>query len=131
MFSSVTALRGELRDGLVAAVPAEWEVVKDLMAANVSLVPAVYLEFQSLSGEADGVPLPRGQMAAAVDIIVVDPRTADGEAEAAIEEEVVPVIAWLDGLDDIGWSTATKIRQETGPLSWRISTIALVNLTDN
>ena len=129
MLSSVTALRAELEERLRAAIPEDWEIVKALAAANVGLVPAVYIEFQTLSADADGAPLPRGQMAAAVDIVVADPRTADELAEDAIEEEIVPVLAMLDAHDDIGWSTATKIRLDAGPLAWRISTIALVNLT--
>lgn len=128
MFSSIPALRAELQARLEAALPADWEIVKDLMAANVSLVPAVYIEFTELSTVADGVQLPHGQVCASVDLVLVDPRTADGEAEAAIEVEVVPLLKELDTATDLGWSTARKIRQDTGPLSWRVSLIALTTL---
>lgn len=130
MLSSVRALRDELAERLRGAVPASWEIAPALMAPNVGLVPAVYIEFQELSGEANGQPLPRGCMAASVDLVIVDPRTADELAETAIEDEIVPVLALLDQHDDIGWSTAKKFRLDAGPLGWRISLIALVNLTE-
>ena len=128
MFSSVTALRTELRDRLEAALPESWEIVPDLMAANVSLVPAVYIEFTTLDTQIDGAELGLGQVLASVDIVIVDPRTADGEAEAAIEAEIVPVLREIDTHDDIAWSKATKVRQDSGPLSWRVNLTALVSL---
>lgn len=128
MLSSITAFRGELKDRLTAALPDEWEIVADLMAANVGLVPAVYIEFQQLDTVLDGEPLGRGQVAATVDLVLIDPRTADGEAEKAIELEIIPLLIELDKSDDIGWSTAKKIRQDSGPLSWRVSCTALVAL---
>lgn len=129
MLSSVTALRAELEARLREALPAQWEIVRSLTSPNVGLVPAVYIEFQELSSEADGAPLPRGQMAATVDLVLADPRTADAFAETAIEAEIVPLLALLDKHSDIGWSKAVKFRMDSGPLAWRISTIALVNLT--
>lgn len=128
MFSSVTELRTELKERLEAALPAEWEIVKDLMAANVGLVPAVYIEFLELNTIVNGQPCAPGTVAASVDVVVVDPRTADGEAEAAVEDELVPVLRALDAHSDLAWSVAKKIRLDTGPLSWRISLIALVTL---
>lgn len=128
MFSSIPALRGELKARLEAALPNTWQIVPDLMAANVSLVPAVYIEFNELSTSAESVQLPPGQVCASVDLVLVDPRTADGEAEKAIEDEVVPLLKELDTTADLGWSTARKIRQDSGPLSWRVSLIALTNL---
>lgn len=129
MFSSIPALRAELHERLEAALPEEWEIVRDLMAANVALVPAVYIEFTKLDTEFEGAPLGSGGgVAASVDLVLIDPRTADGEAELAIEDEIVPLLIELDKSDDIGWSTATKIRQDTGPLAWRVSCIALVTL---
>lgn len=128
MFSDIPALRGELQARLREALPQEWEIVPDLMAPNVGLVPAVYIEFTKLDSELNGEPLGRGQVAASVDLVLIDPRTADGAAEAAIEDEIVPLLRELDSSDDIGWSAATKIRQDSGPLSWRVSCIALVTL---
>lgn len=129
MLSSIPALRGELRERLVAALPDTWEIVPDLMAPNVGLVPAVYIEFTKLDTEFEGDPLGSGGgVAASVDLVLVDPRTADGEAEGAIEDEIVPLLIELDKSDDIGWKTATKVRQDSGPLSWRVSCIALVTL---
>lgn len=129
MFSDIPALRAELNERLAAALPADWEIVPDLMAANVGLVPAVYIEFTKLDTEFEGAPLGRGGgVAASVDLVLADPRTADGEAEFAIEEHVVPLLRQLDQSDDIGWSTATKVKLESGPLAWRISCIALVTL---
>lgn len=128
MFTSVPALRDELKERLSGALPAEWEIVKDLMAANVGLVPAVYIEFTEINTVANGAPLGPGQAAAVVDLVLVDPRTADGEAESAIEDEIVPLLHELDQHPDIGWSIARKVRQDTGPLSWRVSLIALVNI---
>lgn len=129
MLSSVPALRAELAARLTEALPSEWEIRDALMAPNVGLVPAVYLEFQELSGTADGAPLPRGCMCASVDVVFVDPRTADEIAEDAVDTSIVPVLQALDAHADIGWSTAKKVRLDAGPLAWRISTIALVNLT--
>lgn len=128
MFSSITALRGELTDRLTTALPDEWEIVPDLMAANVGLVPAVYIEFQELNTVFGGEELGRGQVAATVDLVLIDPRTADGEAERSIELEIIPLLIELDKSDDIGWSTAKKIRQDSGPLSWRVNCTALVAL---
>lgn len=127
MFSSIPVLRTELQALLAAALPEPWEIVPDLAAANVSLVPAVYIEFQKLDTTLDGQPLGRGTAAASVDLVLVDPRTADGIAETAIEEELVPLLHVLDEQDDIGWSSATKIRLDnSGQFGWRISTVTLV-----
>lgn len=128
MFSDLPAFRAELRDRLTAALPDEWEIVKDLMAVTVSLVPAVYIEFTKFETTLNGDPLGRGQVAATAELVLVDPRTADVVAEKAIEDEVVPLIRELDKSSDIGWSTATKFRLDSGPLAWRISTIALVTI---
>ncbi|QEA29711.1 hypothetical protein FGL91_14830 [Microbacterium sp. CBA3102] len=128
MLSSIPAVRDELKARLEAALPDDWAIVKDLTAANVSLVPAVYIEFTELSTLAEGAQLPPGQVCATVDLVLVDPRTADGEAEAAIEDEIVPLLKELDTSSDLGWSTARKIRQDSGPLSWRVSLIALTTL---
>ncbi|KQR43431.1 hypothetical protein ASF87_16710 [Microbacterium sp. Leaf161] len=128
MFSDLPAFRSELRDRLVAALPDEWEIVKDLMAANVSLVPAVYIEFNKFDTTFNGEALGHGQVSATADLVLADPRTADVVAEQAIEDEVVLLIRELDKSSDIGWSTATKFRLDSGPLAWRISTIALVTI---
>jgi hypothetical protein len=128
MFSSVPEFRAELRDRLVEVLPEAWEIVPDLMAANVSLVPAVYIEFTAIDAEFQGAPLGPGQAAASVDLVVVDPRSADGEAEAAIEDELVPVLRAIDAHSDIAWSKATKVRLDSGPLSWRVNLTALVTL---
>jgi hypothetical protein len=130
MFTSIPALRDELRERLIDALPDEWEVVKDLMAANVSLVPAVYIEFTALDTTANGAPLAPGTVCAGVDLVLIDPRSADGVAELAIEEEIVPLLIELDSHPDIGWSTARKIRQDSGPLSWRVTLITLVNIKE-
>lgn len=128
MFSSIPALRTELHTRLTEALPDEWEIVPDLMAANVGLVPAVYFEFMKLDTQAAGQPLAHGTVCASVDLVLADPRTADGEAEKSIEEELVPLLKALDAHTDLGWSTATKFRLDSGPLAWRVSLITLVTL---
>lgn len=128
MFTSIPELRDELKALLESALPDEWEIVKDLTAANVGYVPAVYIEFSKLDTVANGQPLATGTVCASVDLVLADPRTADGEAEAAIEDELVPVLTALDAHASLGWSTATKFRLDSGPFAWRISLITLVTL---
>lgn len=129
MFTSIPALRDELAALLTAALPTEWEIVPDLMAANVGLAPAVYIEFRELgTTSARGEELGRGTVAASVDLVLADPRTADGEAESAVEEHVVPLLQALDTHSDLGWSKAVKIRLDSGPLAWRVSLTTLVTL---
>lgn len=128
MLTSIPAVRDELKARLAEALPDHWEIVKDLTAANVSLVPAVYIEFTEINTEANGAPLGAGTVAASVDLVLVDPRTADAEAEGAIEDEIVPLIQELDTHADLNWSIARKFRQDAGPLSWRLSLIALVTI---
>lgn len=129
MFSSIPALRAELEERLSEALPDSWEIVADLMAANVGLVPAVYIEFKELDTVTSrGEELGQGTVAASVDLVLADPRTADGEAEKAIEEHLVPVLQALDTHSDLGWSKAVKFRLDSGPLAWRISLTTLVTL---
>lgn len=129
MFSSIPALRDELAQLLRGALPDTWEVVPDLMAKDVALVPAVYIEFKELDTvTAKGEELGRGTVAASVDLVLADPRSADGVAEGAIEDHVVPLLKALDTHSDLGWSKAVKVRLDSGPLAWRVSLTTLVTL---
>jgi hypothetical protein len=129
VFANVAQLRADLATRLADVVPATWRIVEDLTAANEQLRPAVYIEFSELTPSAGSQQLPKGQVAGSFDLVVTDPRTADGEAEDKVDEHIVTVLNFLDLASDISWSNAKKHRLDSGPFGWRINCTALINLT--
>lgn len=127
MFTDIPSVRAELADRLRAALPASWTVEKDIAAPDAALHTVAYIEFRGLASTFDGAPLPRGVLAAEVQLILADARTDRG-GEASVEEHLVDLIAALDPSDDLAWTSAAKQRIErTGAWSWALTVFAFVN----
>ncbi|MFE6733424.1 hypothetical protein [Microbacterium sp. NPDC057650] len=130
MFSSIPALRDELKARLAPLVPADWKIVSDLDDKPTGNVANLLIEFVGLDTSFNGSPLPAGILAAKVNLIITDPRTnKDGEAGA--EKLLVDLIIAIDPSTDIAWTTADKQKLEpAGTWSWAMQPItAFVAIT--
>lgn len=129
MFSSIPAVRDELKTRLTTSLPASWVVVNSIEAQDQTLTPAVYLEFVGLSTTFNGAPLAHGMLAAEVQVILTDPRTTT-EGEDAVENHMVPLLAALDTHPDLHWADARKQKIErSGVWAWALTITAFVDNT--
>ncbi|MFN3948014.1 hypothetical protein [Microbacterium sp.] len=111
-------------------MPPKWKIEQHVTEPYESLVPVVYTEFSTFDSTVDGSPLPRGQVAAGVDLLISEPNTAEG-GEDAVDVNVLRLLRALDPRDDIAWSRARKERLEKGGnLAWRVSLTILVFTPD-
>lgn len=129
MFSSIPALRGELKDRLAPLVPADWKIVTDIDEKPTGLVPNLLVEFVGLDTAFNGQALPDGILGAEVNLIITDTRTnADGESGA--EALLVDLIGALDPSTDMVWTSARKQKLgEPGTWSWLLVITAFVATT--
>jgi hypothetical protein len=130
VFSDLSAVRADLGQIIRGSVPTTWRIEDHLTEPYESLMPVVYMEFSGFDSTMDGAPLPRGQVAASVDVLVSEPNTAP-EGEDAVDVNVLHLLRALDPHDDIAWARARKERLEKGGnLVWRISLTVLVFTPD-
>ena len=129
MFSSIPALRPELKARLTPLLPAEWVIVSDIDTPPTGGAPNLLVEFVGLDTSFGGQPLPDGILGAEVNLIITDTRTnADGEAGA--EALLVDLITALDPSADMVWTTADKQKLEpAGTWSWALVITAFVATT--
>lgn len=129
MFSSIPAVRDELKARLTAALPSSWAVVNNIEAQDQTLTQAVYLEFIGLSTTFLGAPLAHGILGAEVQVIITDPRTST-DGEAGVEDHLVPLLAALDEHPDLHWAAAVKQKVDrSGLWAWTLTITAFVNNT--
>lgn len=126
MFSDLASIRTALADDLSQLLPADWLIVHSMDdgAVNAS-VPVLYIEFKRLTGDANGQPLSRGEVACGIDLIVIEPGSVEGDVDA----HVLKIAQALQRSSYIYWSSADKERFSPGEFGWRIQTLILCSTT--
>ena len=128
MFSSIGAIREEVKAILEPGLPNDWTVKQYLTEAVESLKPVVYLEFTTFSSSSAGQPLGRGYAEAGFNVWVTDPKTSDQGSEDAVDDHVIRILGTIDQHSDIYWESAEKDRLSTGPLAWRVKAFAITDI---
>lgn len=130
MFSSLATLRSTLRERLAGDLPAEWAIVDHISTPRENpLTTVVYFEFTGFDSSANGQPLSRDAVAASVDVVVATGHTDDdGIAEGDADAGVLALVRAIVTADDLFFSTARKVRLDSGPYAWRLSLTALTNI---
>ncbi|WP_338371922.1 hypothetical protein, partial [Enterococcus faecium] len=78
MFSDIAGVRAALKERLAPALPPTWTIKEYIKQAPTEYRSAlVIFEFNRLESAPDGQELGRGQVGAAVDLILGSPMTAE------------------------------------------------------
>lgn len=125
MFTDLASIRTAVKERLTPLLPADWKWELTIEARSKARVPVVYVEYTQLDTTDEGGNLPRGQVSARFNLVIVDPLTDTEKAEAAVDEHVLRIVRALDEQDDIYWTTATLGREPTGELRWEIACAAI------
>ncbi|MFJ4999899.1 hypothetical protein ACIP5T_17235 [Microbacterium sp. NPDC088619] len=128
MFSDLASVRAELKTRLAPEVPSEWDISAFIKQPPVEYrSPLIIFEFTRFESSANGQALGPGQVAAAIDIVLGSPMSAEDKGEDDVDVLVLSLIRVLDAQSDIFWDSAEKQRLESGQWVWRIHTIVLTS----
>lgn len=128
MFSDLAGVRSALKERLHLNVPEDWEIAEFIRQPPTEYrTPQIIFEFTRFESTANGAPLGPGQVAAAIDVILGSPKTAEETGEDDVDELALTLIQVIDAQSDIFWSDAEKQRLTAGQWVWRIHTTVLTN----
>lgn len=126
MFSDIAGIRKALKERLTPLLPAKWKIESALKNPPTEYRnPLITFEFTRLDTTAGGSPLARGQAAAAIDLVLGSPKTADDVGEDDVDELALTLVKAIDTQSDLFWESAEKQRLDSGQWVWRIHTIVL------
>lgn len=126
MFSDIAGVRTALKDRLKPILPTRWTIEESLKQPPTEyLSPLVTFEFTRFESTVNGAPLATGQVAAAIDLVIGSPKTADGAGEDDVDQLALSLIQAIDAQSDLYWGSAEKERLGAGQWVWRIHTTVL------
>lgn len=123
MFSDIGGVRAALKDRLAPLLPATWTIEKNLKNPPTEYRrPLVTFEFTRFASTAGGADLPRGSVAAEIDIVLGSPSSTD---EDGLDQLALTLIQAIDSQSDLFWDTAEKGQLPGNQWCWRIHTTVI------
>jgi len=111
-----------VRTAVIAALtpllPADWKLVA--YGANLDTLssPVVRLQIKTIERHPAA---PNGARLVTYTLTIIEPKTAPGAADDALDTNLLKLIEAIDATDGLGWSSAERVAAETGNPAFDIS----------
>lgn len=122
---AINTLTADLAAALKAALPADWSIWDAEGPAGHALGVVLYYEQGDLVTTINGGPVPPGCVGVEYTLTLTAPETDPEKGTATATAAAMDLLPALDGLSDLYWDRAQKMRLPTGETAYRLAVVYL------